>query len=507
MELETEQIQRRMVKKYIEKEGTNEGKVLELLREGNELSGIEISEKTGIDRRNLWRIMKSLCKDYNIITRSEPGKTSHYLLVEEIQDQNSSPEPRMIYKAEFTKPSRYERFLDLVEKHGKIARTSLIRDFGFSPKHVDDLARRALQKGLIKKRKPKNRTHWIWAGINEEEIKEETNSLTETEILIRQIPTAKAFLKNLKNQRHPQSTINTYAKNLVIFYWFRNQGHVFKPLPVHLVTKRTIKDFNEFLVKPKSEKGKGYAISTQVNVLATLISYFDFCVKEGVLQESPMKDFDIPKVPEKPQVDIELEEFDAMVESVSELNSETMFRDITLMRFMLFGGLRVEELERFNMEDIRQEDRGVMVPRAKSAHWRFVPLEAKTLDMLNEYIKTKRTPLKAGEKATFLTKDGTRLRKITIQHLIKDIREKAGLKRKITCHSFRRGCATLLYERGFEPAEIQDILDHKSINTTMKYIKVKQKRIKESYKIASTKLNNDIEAYRSKKLKFEQNSD
>jgi site-specific recombinase XerD len=240
---------------------------------------------------------------------------------------------------------------------------------------------------------------------------------------------------------------------------------------------------------------KGYENSSQNSILASLHSYFNYCLEEGLINTDPMKKIGYKRVDEKLKVDVDVTDLDQM-----ELAAEC-YRDAVMMHFMLFTMLRVSEVAKANITDIKYNSVAdkyylEVYNELKGKEPRIVPIpsskESKgTLELLNDYI-AKRKPLNANEKAIFLTHDGERLYKGTIGHMIKATREKAGIQKKITPHAFRRGGARLLYERGTDILTLQKVLGHKHLNQTQKYIQTTQKFITEQYAVGSGRLMQEI---------------
>lgn len=317
---------------------------------------------------------------------------------------------------------------------------------------------------------------------------------------MRQIPALQQFLKHMKyTHRSPQTTIDNYNYIIVGFFQFKSKGHGFNPPPVQKITKSMIDGFIEYM-NTKANRNNGYSIASQSSRLGCLKSFFDHCVEFGYISVSPMEHVHFPKVPDSERIDLDISDYDAIVDKAK------CFRDRVLFEFLLFQGMRVQEVVNCNIDYvpgtkapyIKWDEKEVYIlgEVSKGKKERTIPILDHVLEDLREYLNNHRKPAGNTEKALFLTKGGTRLLKRSIQDIVRIARKAAELPKQITCHSFRRAFARLLYERGFQIAEIQVLLGHKNIETTMKYINVKKGFIKQRYESASMQLIDDIEKYR-----------
>ena len=113
---------------------------------------------------------------------------------------------------------------------------------------------------------------------------------------------------------------------------------------------------------------------------------------------------------------------------------------------------------------------------------RLVPIGSEAIKYLNIYLKEVRShqKIKKGEEdIVFLNRNGSRLSRVMIFTFIKDITARAGLKKKVSPHTFRHSFATHLIEGGADLRAVQEMLGHESITTTEIYTHLDKSYLKQ----------------------------
>ena len=156
-------------------------------------------------------------------------------------------------------------------------------------------------------------------------------------------------------------------------------------------------------------------------------------------------------------------------------------RDTSIMHMLFFGGIRIGELIRLNMEDIREP--GIYVKSEKGERPRMVGLPDRAMDALNNYVNNYRYT--TDPKALFTTKSG-RISYPYARKRIKEIGAKAGVPR-FHAHAARHKCATMLLlgYRGSIPVDIRQVqihLGHSSLATTQRYTHITSEAVAQSIK-------------------------
>ena len=153
-------------------------------------------------------------------------------------------------------------------------------------------------------------------------------------------------------------------------------------------------------------------------------------------------------------------------------------RDRAIIDFLLTTGIRVGELVRLNIEDIDFSERECIV-YGKGDKERRVYFDAKTKVHLQNYIESR----KDNNNALFVTlkRPYTRLTENGVGTRLREMGLKNDVER-VHAHKFRRTMATKAIEKGMPIEQVQKILGHEQIDTTLRYALVDQNNVKLSHR-------------------------
>jgi integrase/recombinase XerD len=150
-------------------------------------------------------------------------------------------------------------------------------------------------------------------------------------------------------------------------------------------------------------------------------------------------------------------------------------RDHAILELLYAGGLRVGEIVTLRQEDLRLEAASVQV-RGKGDKERIVPLHAKAIEALENYVSRGRSSLlKSGrgiQRALFLSVRGNALTTQVVWSMVK------GLDANASPHKLRHSMATHMVEHGADLRTVQTVLGHADIATTQVYTHLAIDRLK-----------------------------
>lgn len=232
--------------------------------------------------------------------------------------------------------------------------------------------------------------------------------------------------------------------------------------------KLTLEDLQDF-VKWISLSKELQAIS-QARVISGIKTFYKFLLLENELEQSPAELLEAPKTTRKLPVFLTVEEIDKLLSHIDRSKPEGE-RNITMLETLYSCGLRVSELVNLRISDLHLNEDYIKVT-GKGNKERLVPIGKSAKKLLKSYIQETRTHLPIKKKAedhVFLNRRGGTLSRVMVFYVIKDLAIKAGIKKKMSPHTFRHSFATHLVEGGADLRAVQEMLGHESITTTEIY--------------------------------------
>ena len=208
------------------------------------------------------------------------------------------------------------------------------------------------------------------------------------------------------------------------------------------------------------------------NVRRNMSSFFSWLEEEDYILKSPMRR--IHKIKTKQPVKETIT--DEMIEKLRD--NCTCVRDLAMIDLLYSTGIRVGELVGLNISDIDFEERECIV-FGKGDKERRVYFDAKAKLHLQEYIESRTDD----NPALFVTLDAphARLKISGVEIRVRELGRKLNID-KIHPHKFRRTMATRAIDKGMPIEQVQKILGHSQIDTTMQYAIVNQNNVKESHR-------------------------
>lgn len=207
------------------------------------------------------------------------------------------------------------------------------------------------------------------------------------------------------------------------------------------------------------------------NVRRNISSFFSWLEEEDYILKSPMRR--IHKIKTKQQVKEIISD-----EAIEKLRDNcTCTRDLAMIDLLYSTGIRVGELVNLNISDIDFEGRECVV-FGKGDKERRVYFDAKAKLHLQDYLKIRND----SNPALFVTLNSPheRLKISGVEIRIRKLGRSLKLNR-IHPHKFRRTMATRAIDKGMPIEQVQKILGHSQIDTTMKYAIVNQNNVKSSH--------------------------
>lgn len=220
----------------------------------------------------------------------------------------------------------------------------------------------------------------------------------------------------------------------------------------------TTEDIKYYLAMYQSRNKVG--MNTMSNMKRFLSAFFKWAVEEDYITKNP-----VAKIKNFKQVQKEKEYLTE--HEVALMRSVCMtLRESALMEFCLSIGCRVSELAALNISDIDFKNDSVSIYGFKTRTYRTGYLNANAKLYLENYLDSRTD----GNDALFVAGKGKheRLGNSSIQHELQAIAKRAGIKKHVTVHLFRKTFATRLSAAGVRIEIIKELLGHADISVTEK---------------------------------------
>ena len=209
--------------------------------------------------------------------------------------------------------------------------------------------------------------------------------------------------------------------------------------------------------------------TTVDNIRRNLSSFFSWLESEDYIIKSPIRR--IHKIRTGSKVKETLSE-----ECIEKLRDSCLqIRDLAMIDLLYSTGIRVGELVNLNINDINFEERECIV-YGKGNKQRKVYFDAKTKVHLKRYLEQR----KDCSEALFVTLDSPfeRLKISGVEIRLRKLGRLASLDQRVHPHKFRRSMATRAIDKGMPIEQVQKLLGHQQIDTTMHYAMVSQSNVK-----------------------------
>lgn len=208
---------------------------------------------------------------------------------------------------------------------------------------------------------------------------------------------------------------------------------------------------------------------SQARILSGIRSFYRFLIMEDYLESDPTELLESPQTGFKLPEVMTVEEIDLLIGSIDRGTKEGQ-RNRAILETLYSCGLRVSELCNLKLSELYFEE-GFIKVEGKGSKQRLVPISPRATKEIRLYFTDRNLmKIKPGfEDFVFISNFGKNISRIMVFHIIKELAERIGLKKKISPHTFRHSFATHLLEGGANLRAIQCMLGHESIGTTEIY--------------------------------------
>ncbi len=281
----------------------------------------------------------------------------------------------------------------------------------------------------------------------------------------------KTYLR-LEKSLSPNS-IQAYQRDLSkLIKYLEDRGDLIPPDRV------TLPDLQQFI---HWVHDSGLAATSQARIVSGIKAFFNYLLLEEVIRESPAELLEAPKTSRKLPDTLSVEEINRIINTI-DLSTPEGTRNKAMLETLYGCGLRVSELTDLCISQIYFRD-GFLKVTGKGNKERLVPMGTAASRLIRDYMEHVRVHLKPDRNSSdilFLNKRGRKLSRVMIFLIVKDLAEKAGIRKNISPHTFRHSFATHMIEGGADLRAVQEMLGHESITTTEIYTHLDREYLREA---------------------------
>jgi integrase/recombinase XerD len=273
----------------------------------------------------------------------------------------------------------------------------------------------------------------------------------------------KGFKAYLQLERSmSDNTVNAYLHDIAML-----ERHLSESYPDIGVEHVEIKHLQSLL---KDVNELELAVTTQARILSGIKSFFGYLLLEEVIKIDPTELLEAPKRRRTLPHVLSIEEIDRLFAAIDHSKPDGQ-RNRAMLEVMYSCGLRVSELVGLQLS-LLHLDLGFIRVVGKGNKERLVPIGDEAIKQIGFYKDHVRSHIKikqGNEDYLFLNRFGSKLSRIMVFMIIKDLAKKAGVNEEVHPHTLRHSFATHLVEGGADLRAVQEMMGHKSITTTEIY--------------------------------------
>lgn len=266
-----------------------------------------------------------------------------------------------------------------------------------------------------------------------------------------------SFLIDCQARRLTPKTIEYYAKNLRTFTLYLADKRIGS---VEALTHHELRHFMLALRK------RNYSAQYQHNIYRSVRTFLNFCVSDGIIEESPLTKLRAPKLPTHEITAFTKDEIKTILK-----HCDTE-RDRAICLVLLDSGLRQSEILALNVGDVNLATGATRVKQGKGQKDRTVYLGAKSRRQVHRYL-SERNPTPGPNSALFIAsrRPVHRLTTSGIVQMMGRLADATGIKH-CSCHTFRRTFAINCLRNGMNVYALAKLMGHINIQMLERYLKI-----------------------------------
>lgn len=226
-----------------------------------------------------------------------------------------------------------------------------------------------------------------------------------------------------------------------------------------LLTEISSKFLDEYVQKKIDDGAKAVSVAT---TMVHLRRFFNFCIERNYIEEIQIT---IPKYEEEIKEPYSDEELEKLLKKPA-TDNWVEYRNWVMVNYFFSTGQRLSTVLNIKVSHVNLRDNTVILKWNKDKKQKYMPISASLTGVLREYIEISDLQM---EDYLFPEYEGGKLKKRSAQDAIADYNRSRGVERT-SIHLFRHTFAKHYIMNGGNPAKLQKLMNHKTIEQTMKYV-------------------------------------
>lgn len=270
------------------------------------------------------------------------------------------------------------------------------------------------------------------------------------------------YVRYCESKRRSQNTIKQYENHVKEFLQYVNKDQL------RAIDRRDLYGYLHYIAKEK-----GNSVATQRSKIAALRHFYSFLMEFDYVDQDITANIEMPKVNPPVRKYLTVEQ---VIQVINNIDSRNKIRDTTIIMLLLTTGMRLSEVVKLNIDDIRQN---FIIINGKGNKERVVYITENMKKQLQQYLLVRPD---VDTNALFVSEQNNRMSSGAIRYIVNNALESAELGIDldgVSVHTLRHTFATVNYQSGnMDIRELQETLGHSDINTTQMYVHMSEDQLK-----------------------------
>ena len=239
------------------------------------------------------------------------------------------------------------------------------------------------------------------------------------------------------------------------------------------LTADMIREYQQDLAFRFTVKGTPLSLSSQIQLICNVKGFTQYLAEQGYLYRDPGAGIRPPKKPGRlPKVILDDKEIKKLL-AAPDMRTNTGFRNRLILEILYDTAIRRLELARIKLADL-DLDAGYIRIIGKGDQERVVPISDRVCQIIRNYLLFIRPAFVKGQDCGHLVLNrwGHGMEPNAVWAAVNQCARLAGIKKRVSTHTFRHTCATHMLKNGAPIRHIQEMLGHASLKSTQVYTRV-----------------------------------